>query len=154
MKKFLYIFALLFLLSACKSELTTTPSGRSWMEYENALAEALLRDKGLCEWEIWGQQGQEVYVWAECQVSSSAEGSAASVPAVMYLAPDRTIEKVILPRDGINYGTDIEKLFPQAVQTLINSNSFDAVQAMKHIEIRRQDPSIPPMIVEAGVTLP
>jgi hypothetical protein len=153
MKKILYVFAFLFLLSACKSE-PTTPSGRPWTEYENALAEAILHEPGLCEWEIWGQQDQEVYVWAECQISSSAEGSAASVPAVVYLAPDGNIEKVVIPGDGIDYGPDIEKLFPPAVQTLINSNSFDGKQAMKHIEIRRQDPSIPPMIVETGVVLP
>lgn len=152
MKKILYLFTLLFLLSACKSE-PATPSGRPWTEYENALAKALLPGKGLCEWEIWGQQELEVYVWAECQMSSEPH-SAASGPAVIYLATDGTIEKVVIPRDGINYGPDIEKLFPQDVQILINSESFDAVQAMKHIEIRQQDPSVPPMIVEAGVTLP
>ncbi|MCB9443791.1 MAG: hypothetical protein H6669_06100 [Ardenticatenaceae bacterium] len=152
MKKTLYLFTLLFLLSACKSELTT-PTSRPWTEYENALAEAILHEPGLCEWEIWGQQGQEVYVWAECQMSSEPN-SAASGPAVVYLATDGTIEKVVIPHDGINYGPDIEELFPQDVQTLINSESFDAVQAMKHIEIRQQNPSILPMIVEAGVTLP
>lgn len=152
MKKILYLFTLLFLLSACKSE-PTTPSGRPWAEYENALAEALLHDKGLCEWEIWGQKELEVYVWAECQMSTEPN-SAASGPAVVYLAPDGTIEKVVIPRDGINYGPDIEKLFPQNVQPLINSTSFDATQAMKHIETRRQDPSITPMIVEADVVLP
>ncbi len=136
---------------------STTQSGSRWIEYETALATTILpspSDPGLCEWEVWGQKEQEVYVWAICQTSESATGAAASVPAVLSLAQNGDIEQVTLPRDGINYGPDIELLFPPDVQTRIFENQFDAVSAMEHIEKRRQDESIPPMIVDSGVTLP
>lgn len=153
MKRIL-LLTLLFLLSACKPEVSATLPNTRWIEYENALSDAIVHEKGMCEWEILGHVGQEVYVWAVCQIESSKQGTAGSVPAVIYLAANGNIEKVVLPRDGVDYSTDIKNLFPSDVQTLINSNSFDAKKAMEHIEARRQDSSVLPMIVEAGVTLP
>jgi hypothetical protein len=153
MKKIL-LLTLLFLLSACKSEASATSSSTRWIEYENALSDAIIHEKGICEWEIWGHVSQEVYVWAVCQAENSEQGAAGSGPAVIYLASTGNIEKVVIPRDGVDYNTDIKKLFPSDIQTLINSNGFDAKKAMEHIKTRRQDHSILPMIVEAGVTLP
>lgn len=153
MKK-IFLLTLLLLLSACKSEASTTSSSTRRIEYENALSHAIIHEKGICEWEIWGHIGQEVYVWAVCQVENSEQGAAGSVPAVVYLASNGNIEKVAIPRDGLDYTSDIKNLFPLDVQNLINSNNFDAKKAMEHIEKRRQDRSIMPMIVEAGVTLP
>jgi hypothetical protein len=152
--KRIFILALLFLLSACKSGASATPTNTRWIEYENALSDAIVHEKGICEWEIWGHVSQEVYVWAVCQVENSEQGAAGSVPAVIYLASNGNIEKVAIPRDGVDYNTDIKSLFPSDVQTLINSNRFDAKKAMEHIEARRQNHSLLPMIVEAGVTLP
>jgi hypothetical protein len=147
------LLTLLFLLSACKSGTSPTSSNTRWMEYENALSEAILHGTGLCEWEIWGHVSQEVYVWAFCEANSEV-GTAGSVPAVIYLASNGHIEKIVLPRDGEDYGIDIKKLFPSDVQTRIESNAFDAKKAMEHIKTRRQDHSILPMIEEAGVTRP
>ena len=152
MKRF-SLLTQLFLLSACKSGASPTLSYSRWMEYENALSEAILHETGLCEWEIWGRVSQEVYVFALCEASTEL-GTAGSVPAVIFLASNGHIEKVVLPRDGEDYGNDINKLFPSDVQTRIESNAFDAKKAMEHIKTRRQDHSILPMIVEAGVILP
>jgi len=140
---------------------TTTPR---WIEYEKALAKALLpiaypieeSGVGLCEWVILGSKGNAVYVWAVCQVASTASGSAGSVPAVIYMSSNGKIEEVALPRDGTDYGPDIQKLFPPDVQDKIHDldSYFDARAAMDHIALRRKDPTIPPMIVEAGTSLP
>ncbi|MDY7079535.1 MAG: hypothetical protein SXV54_21740 [Chloroflexota bacterium] len=124
------------------------------------MTDAILSDifppesKRLCEWDVWGHVGQEVYVWALCEVNWSDQVSGGSVPAVLYLAPDGTIEKVVMPRDGIDYPPDIRKLFPPDVQTRIHSHDFDVEAAKEHIALRRRDSDIPPMIVEAGTPLP
>jgi len=138
-----------------------TPTPR-WVNYETALSSAILgtdvyppgSDKGLCEWEIWGQAGREVYVWAECQVTSNDQGTAGSVPAVIYLSSDGNIQQVVIPGDGFDYGLDIQQLFPPHVQNRIFNNEFDAKEAMQHIAYRRSHPGIPPAIVESGIPLP
>jgi len=133
-----------------------------WVLYERALASILLgpvgethpdvsRDQGLCEWEIWGQQGNEVYVWAECQITDLATGTATSAPAVIRLAEHGSLAEVVMPDKGLG---NIRDLFPEDVLARIFNNEFDAVKAMQHIAQRRVDPSIPPLIVEQGVELP
>jgi hypothetical protein len=130
-----------------------------WMEFERALASVLLglsgnnvpdvsRDQGLCEWEFWGQKGEQVYVWAECL---NQAGTAVSAPAVIFLNEDGHIKAVVMPQEG--WG-NLEDLFPDPVLPLIYGNAFDAVAAMKHIEMRQKDPSIPPLIVEQGTEMP
>lgn len=130
-----------------------------WIEFERALASILLgqagntvpdlsRDQGLCEWEFWGQKGEQVYVWAECQNDA---GTATSSPAVIFLSKDGHIKAVVLPEEG--WG-NLEQLFPKQVLLLIHENKFDAVAAMKHIELRRKDPSIRPLIIEQGAVMP
>jgi hypothetical protein len=75
---------------------------------------------------------------------------------VIKLAPDGNIEGVVIPGDGSHYGVDIRKLFPKDVQERINNIDayFDPQTAMKHIDLRRSDQTIPPLIVEAGTPLP
>ena len=96
----LLIFVLV--LSACTSEPTLVPTNTNatsaisgpfptslagtprWVLYERALSYIFLGlfgntqphmgwDHGLCEWEIWGQKGKEVYVWAICQANNALE---------------------------------------------------------------------------------
>ncbi len=173
------LFATAFALSACTqskgirelpvnsavpSQTPVQTSTYRWVEYEEALAKVLLagaypselEGEGLCEWSILGHNGQEVYVWALCQVASTASGTASSVPAVVNLSPDGKIEEVLIPRDGTYYEPDIQNLFPSDVQERINNLAayFDANAAMEHITLRREDRTIPPMIVETGTPLP
>jgi hypothetical protein len=108
---------------------------------------------GLCEWEIWGQTDQEVYGWAECQDKSSDQGSAASVPVVIYLGADKKIQSVVIPRDGAYYAIDVQKLFPRDVQKRILANAFDGTAAMKHIALRRVE-NTPPLIAQSETGLP
>lgn len=123
-----------------------------WMEYEDALVKTILWEEGSCEWEILGQAAQEVYVWAVCRTLS---GGGSSGPAVIYLAPDGKIEKVVIPGDGANYGVDIQALFPPDVQKLVNAPDQEFIDtAWDHLIERQQDASIPPLIVLEGVPLP
>jgi hypothetical protein len=93
-----------------------------------------------------------------CQSRSSAAGTAGSVPAVLYLTPAGKIESVVIPGDGGAYEANILKLFPADIQPLVISHPIEKAQftdeAMEHIEQRRNDPTIPPMIVESGIPLP
>ena len=130
-----------------------------WVEFERALSSVLLgpsgntmpdvsRDQGLCEWEFWGQKGEQIYVWAECL---NQAGTAVSAPAVIFLSEDGHIKAVVMPQEG--WG-NIEELFPDPVLSLIYGNAFDAVAAMQRLELRQKDSSIPPLIVELGTEMP
>jgi len=137
---------------------TTVPTTKveRWMEYENALALAFLpwSGNGLCEWEILGQSGHEVYVWAICQIADSPEGAAMSAPAVIYLTENNSIEKVEVPRDGSQYSVDICQIFPQKLQEKLLSHSINSLQEMwAHIQLRHKNPE-PPLIVGSGISLP
>lgn len=133
---------------------TATVQIERWMEYEQALAlEILSTSKAICEWEILGQNKTEVYVWAMCQIANNAEGSAASVPAVIFLGNNNKIKKVQIPRDGTYYPIDIKKMFPQELQEFIFQGPADIDKMWSHIKSRQKNPE-PPLIVLSGVTLP
>ncbi|MBI5354503.1 MAG: hypothetical protein HZB50_17825 [Chloroflexi bacterium] len=130
-----------------------------WIEYERALSSVLLgpigntvpdleSDHGLCEWIFMGGKGEQIYAWAECE---NDEGTATSAPVVIFLGEDGHIKAVVMPDEG--WG-NIEELFPAPVVEMIYSNPFNAKAAMEHIRLRRADPSIPPIIVLEGGTLP
>ena len=104
-------------------------------ELEVALATSLVQDPaGLCEWALWGQAGQELYIWAVCEASS---GSATSAPAVVVLSATGEVDSVYLPRDGAYQGPDIRDMFPADVQQRILASEFDAPAAMARIAERR-----------------
>jgi len=166
-EKSVFLILLAAFLFACQSKnqnvsspvgtlsITEEISVPRWIEYETALANAILTPdtKCLCEWEIWGQDKEKVYVWALCeteQFGSTDQSAAGSVPAVIYLSNDGRIEKIVLPKDG----TDYEELFPLDIQKRIFANEFDFLSATEHIAQRRKNPNIPPMIAESGGTLP
>ncbi len=137
-----------------EEKVTPMPDQEWWIEYENALAVRLLPgSKGLCEWEILGENEQEIYVWAMCQVPYSAEGAATSAPAVISFDTDGNIEKVEIPRDGNQYPTDIRKLFPTELHEKILSHSIDTEKMWDHIQLRHNS-SEPPLIVIEGTMLP
>jgi len=140
-----------------------TPSADTprWKLYERALSYIFLgppgktlpdmsSDHGLCEWEIWGQNGNEVYVWALCQVDN-ANGTATSAPAVIRLGKDGTILEVDMPDEGFG---NLKELFPEDVLAKISKYEFPGNAAWDRIQRRRKDSSILPLIVEQGVPLP
>jgi hypothetical protein len=126
-----------------------------WRLYEIALSKAVLfnSDTGLCEWEILGQSGQEVYMWTLC-IDTQGVGTAASTPAVVHLAENGQINDVTVPRPaGDDYWEDILSLFPPDVLAKIRSRSFDGAAADKRIEERMRSHE-PPLIATSGIVLP
>jgi len=133
--------------------LPTETSQPRWMLYERALSKAVVnQDDGLCEWEILGKSGNEVYVWAECRVMEPI-GTAGSGPAVIYLGENGGIEKVTIPRDGNYNPVDIQALFPTDIQEKVFHSSFDGPAADRHIDERLKSNG-PPIIVLSGTPLP
>ncbi len=76
-----------------------------------------------------------------------------SAPAVIDLKEDDSIENVEVPGDGTQYGTDIRKMFPKAIQERIFSGSIDVSGMWSHLQLRHENPG-PPLIVNSGVPLP
>lgn len=118
-----------------------------WEEYQFALALELVRGHGIafCEWEILGQSGNEVYVWAMCV----APDISAHRPVVIYLGTDGSIQQTDSP---IMYSssteTEIKKLFPPDIQEKIAGFDYNKVFAYSdHIGLRRSHPEEPPLIV-------
>lgn len=129
----------------------TIPSTPEWREYESALAKAALPEgvSGMCEWEILGQQAQELYVWAYCSNGSMAM----SAPAVIYLGTDGAVRDVRFPRDGTLGAQDSKVLFPLEVQERIFTYQRNP-DLETHIRRRLEDPSIAPLIMISGTPLP
>lgn len=140
-----------------QSAITANPDQLArWREYEHALAGKFLSYlppvEVLCEWEILGQSGQEVYVWAFClglpPVGRSEKyAPGAGIPAVIHLGLDGSVQSVELPRDGgPSYTEGIRKKFPKDVQKRIFGNLIHYSALIDHAKLRRENPG-PPLIV-------
>ena len=133
-----------------------------WLLYERALSYIFLdspgkktlpdmsSDHGWCEWEIWGQKENEVYVWALCQ-ANNAVGTAVSAPAVIRLGKAGTILEIEMPEEGFG---NLKELFPEDVLARISKQEFPGDAAWDRIQERRSDGSVVPLIVEQDVPLP
>jgi hypothetical protein len=98
------------------------------------LGKALVNDaKAWCEFEVWGREGNSLFVWALCEARS---GTTVSAPAAVSVKADKAI-KVKLPRDGSNYAQDLKSLFPEAVQQRIIKQEFDVKAALERIAKRK-----------------
>jgi len=125
-----------------------------WVQYERALGGAILKThNAICEWEVLGQNGREVYVWALCQSMRGKGESAASVPAVIYLGKEGHIVDVRVPRDGTQYEKDVRRMFPRKLSEKILRHMVDAEAMWQHLELRRQEGG-PPLMVLEGKPLP
>jgi hypothetical protein len=136
------------------SSIVPTPTSLPrWIIYERVLAKAIVNTyDGLCEWEIWGKSGSEIYVWALCKVREPI-GTAGSMPAVIYLSENGEIDEVVLPRDGENYPKDIREMFPLDIQDKIFAFEFDGPEAENHINERLLSNGLP-LIVISGSLIP
>jgi hypothetical protein len=142
---------------------TATPAMPRWKLWERALGDILNgpagnthpdlgQDHGICEWEIWGQNGNDVYVWALCEVYHTGTGATAtSAPAIVRLAQDDSPSAVIMPAEG--WG-NLRDLFPADIVTRILKHAFDVQAAEQDIALRSGDPSLPPLIIQNGGVLP
>jgi hypothetical protein len=97
-----------------------------------------------------GTKENEVYVWALCQANNSVS-TATSAPAVIRLGKDGTISEVELPDEGFG---NLKDLFPEDIVSKIESHEFPADAAWDHIQKRKNDSSLLPLIAEQGIPLP
>jgi hypothetical protein len=128
-----------------------------WMEYQDALAQKFLptvysQGTVLCEWELLGQSGQDVYVWAFCQAVGPIP-SAMSAPAVIYLGTDGAVQGVEIPGSGSLYASDVRRLFPSDAQEKIFAHLVDVNRMRRHIYFRLEHPE-PPLIVFSATSVP
>jgi hypothetical protein len=136
-------------------ETLITPDGiqvERWVEYQNALAKNVLAhlppEEVLCEWEILGRSGNDVYVWAVC----SGKDSGGSVPAVIHLETDGAIQSV---ERATNWSRDIPRLFPPDVrEKFAHYQDRRAGEMQEHIEWRRTHPEEPPLIILSATLTP
>ncbi len=136
--------------------LTATPQPTpipsvDWAAYEAALADVIQPPgyQTYCEWDILESTPQADYVWAACADRSSLNGPAASLPAVVYFDANGNIQKAATPGDSPKYAADIKVLFPADLQdTILNYNVDPAL--FVHIQQRRLDATIPPLVYLAG----
>jgi len=127
-----------------------------WKEYEIALAKAVFNVEVpkdvLCEWVILGQSGQEVYVWVVCR----DQYGGGSLPAVIYLESSGSIQNIKTPKSiQKDYLDAIHKLFPEDVRKKFGYYESGGVEELlKHLEMRREHPEEPPLIVLNAVPAP
>ena len=123
-----------------------------WNEYEEALAKAFFKDyfkpeEVACEWIILGQAVQEVYVWAYCSGIYSAGPSSGSIPAVIHLGADGSVQSAEIPGSGTAYGEDIRRMFPPDVQERILDHLIPFHELDDRLRWRRGHPEEPPLII-------
>jgi hypothetical protein len=135
-----------------------------WKEYQAELAKAVISsdpeltydpatyESNLCEWDILGQSGQEVYVYAVC-ISSNGNGEARRA-AIIYLKSDGSIQSVMVAGfKGPDY--DLE-LFPANVQNKIYfySPGSRADVLYAHLEYRKIHTEEPPLVILSATPMP
>lgn len=136
-------------------ETLITPDGMQverWREYQIALAKNIPSDlppeEVLCEWEILGRSGSDVYVWAVCK----GKLTTASLPAVIHLETDGAVQSVERAK---NWSRDIPRLFPpDVIEKFAHYQGGRAGELIKHIDWRRTHPEEPPLIVLSVTSTP
>ena len=134
-----------------------TPLPR-WVEYERALARTFfhfptgITGHGICEWEVLGHSGQEVYVYAMCINLNNTYGSRMRSPAVIYLGSNGEIESIKIPQPGNQHSEDVLKMFPAEVQKRLANPDYGADWS-DHLVVRRNK-VIQPLIIVQGTPLP
>ncbi|GEM_PF-861599 len=127
-----------------------------WRDYEDALALAIFkssykRDEFLCEWEILGRSDREVYVWAVCMsifpVGSGGLPYHGTMPAVIHIETDGTVQSVEIPGGGADYAPDIRRMFPPEAQNRYFSGLVHFQELTDHLNWRREHPEEPPLVI-------
>jgi hypothetical protein len=151
-----------------------------WKEYQTELAKAVLSsnpergsgpveyEDALCKWDILGQSGQEVYVFAIC--APAEENGNTGRPAIIYLEADGVIQNVkVAGFKGSDYDlglypVDVQQKFcyyfpfppPDRPPCLINSmNLGTGIGALRtHLYYRQTHPEELPLVVLSAMPVP
>ena len=123
-----------------------------WKEYQTALAKNVLAhltpEEVLCESDILGRSGNDVYVWAVCRGNVGG----GSVPAVIHLDSEGAILSVERAK---NWSRDIPRLFPPyVIEKFDHYHAGRAGEMREHIEWRRTHPEEPPLIILLATSTP
>lgn len=133
-----------------------------WKEYEEALARALfpssfIPGQFLCEWEILGRSESEVYVWTVCMSIFPVANELplhSTMPVVIYISADGSIQTVEVPGGGTNYASDIREMFPTYAQEKYFDKLIHFQELTDHLNWRREHPQEPPLIVLSTTPTP
>ena len=135
-----------------------------WQEYEDALAKALfplsfVADQFLCEWEILGRSSQEVYVWTVCMTIASDASTGrpslhSTMPVLIHIQADGSIQSVEIPGGGTNYSADIRRMFPADAAEKYFDGLIHFQELTDHLNWRREHPEEPPLIVLSATPTP
>jgi len=91
-----------------------------WKEYQTALAKKVLAhlppEEVLCEWEILGRSGSDVYVWAVCR----GKVGGGSLPAIIHLESEGAVLRVETAES--NWSANIARLFQMRAKNLLTIN--------------------------------
>ena len=123
-----------------------------WNEYEEALAKAFFKsyfqpEEVVCEWEILGQADQEVYVWAYCSAIYSAGASSGSIPAVIHLGTDGSVQSAEIPGSGTAHAPDIQRMFPPQLHQRIFDHLVSLEVMKDRLRWRRGHPDEAPLVI-------
>lgn len=147
-----------------------------WKEYQAELAKVVLSSNpeighdlavskdALCEWDILGQSGPKIYVYVVCVIA--AGNGDMRKPAIIYLEPDGSIQKVQLPEpkagnseifDYDPFPVDVQGKFcyyfdpfPSDLPRCPNSSMYSSPRLdilYTHLKYRIIHPEEPPLIV-------
>ncbi len=154
-----------------------------WQEYQAELAKVVLSSNpelgddpaiykdALCEWDILGQSGQEVYVYVACVIAKGNGGM--RKPAIIYLEPDGSIRIVKLPGpkaansemfDYDPFPTNVQEKFcyyfdpfPSDLPRCPNSSMYSSPRLdvlYTHLKYRQTHLEEPPLIVLSATPTP
>ncbi|MFZ5908649.1 MAG: hypothetical protein ACOYYU_01380 [Chloroflexota bacterium] len=128
-----------------------------WKEYEDALAKTFFSylppAEVVCEWVILGRANLEVYVYAYCAGIYSSDPSQASIPAVIHIGIDGSVQSVKIPGAGSDYGPDIRRMFPKDVQDKIFGQSTFLQELTDRLRWRRGHPDETPWIIFSSLQI-
>jgi len=119
-----------------------------WREYQTALAEQLdyrPPEKVLCEWELLGRSGNEIYVWAICGEIWSDRPSLESL-VVIYTVDDGSVVGALRSED--------RSMFPLDVQERYFGGLISFQKLVDHLRWRQRHPEEPPLIVLSATPTP
>jgi len=120
----------------------------TWMEYQTALAKSFLSylspEKVMCEWELLGRSGYEVYAWTIC-TEFSGVGSVEGL-VVIYAGTDGSVQSVA---SRIDFPDEIRQMFPLDVQERYFNGLIHFQELADHLRWRkiRGHREEPPLII-------
>jgi hypothetical protein len=118
-----------------------------WKEYQTVLAKDFLSylpsEQVICEWELLGRTGNEIYVWAIC-AEARGVGSVEGL-AVIYIDEAGSVYNAVT--EGIGLPSHVQRMFPLDVQKRYFGGLIHFQELVDHLRWRQRHQEEPPLIV-------